>query len=106
MHLAPRALADLEAAYAHISIDAPLDAERWVTGMFDAIASLTTFPRRGARAPEEEYVRAGVRQLVSGNYRILFTVEDDRRLVIVVHIRHAARRALGESDLGRDSDCR
>jgi len=46
----------------------------------------------------------GLRQLIVGDYRILFTVDDERRTVSVPHIHHGARRALDHSDF-RPNTC-
>lgn len=102
--LAPRALTDVERIYEYIAADAPLAAERWVESIFEAVEGLSRFPRRCAHAPEDEGLRIGLRQLVHGNYRILFTIDEERRLVKVPHIRHGARRALTADDLAEEEE--
>lgn len=66
---------------------------RWFQGMRDAVASLSTAPRRCILAPEDELFAFEVRQLFHGNkphvYRILFTIEENT--VTVLHIRHGRR---------------
>jgi len=70
-----------------------------VASAFDAVASLARFPRRCAHAPEEPRLRIGLRQLMFGNYRILFTVDDEHHVVTVPHIRHGSRKAFSAEEL-------
>ena len=67
-------------------------AERWFADLLGAVMSLSRFPHRCPLAPEDERVRLGVRQLILGNYRILFTINEVNRTVNVPLIRHCARR--------------
>jgi plasmid stabilization system protein ParE len=99
VHLAPRALKDAEDIYGYIAREAPVAAEHWVAELFEVIESLARFPRRCAPATEEPVLRVGLRQMVFGNYRILFTVDEEARVVNVPHIRHGARRLLEPGDL-------
>jgi len=99
VNLAPRALRDAEDIYAYIAREAPVAAERWVAELFEVIESLDRFPRRCAPAPEDRVLQLGLRQMVFGNYRILFTVDEEARVVNVPHIRHGARRHLEPNDL-------
>ncbi len=99
MLLGLRARTDIEAIHEHIAQDAPLAASRWVEGVFAAVASLANFPHRCPRAPEEDILCVGLRKLVHGNYRILFTIDEGRRWVKVAHVRHGARRPLTLDEL-------
>jgi len=56
-------------------------------------------PRRCRVAPEDEVLRCDLRQLLYGNYRILFTVSDATRTVFVLHVRHAARQSADSAEL-------
>lgn len=72
---------------------------RWFQGLKDAIATLSTFPRRCSLARENASVSFEMRQLFYGRrphvYRILFTIEDE--VVYVLRIRHGRRQNLGET---------
>jgi plasmid stabilization system protein ParE len=46
-------------------------------------------PARCPLAPENEDHPKEIRQLVHGRYRILFTIEPGR--VVILHVRHGAR---------------
>lgn len=70
----------------------PSRAEAWLSGARAAIETLSTFPRRCPLAPENDDFDVEIRQLLYGEFRILFTVEDE--VVRVLHVRHGARRFL------------
>ena len=76
----------------------PDAAERWFNSIYDTIGSLETFPERCPLAPESKSFNTEIREIFHGRrqhkYRILFTVSENE--VHVLHIRHGARRALGE----------
>ena len=55
------------------------------------------FPERCAFAREREYLDEDLRQLLFKSHRIVFTVEKKKKLVYVLYIRHASRRAVGET---------
>jgi hypothetical protein len=60
---------------------------------------LDTFPERCPLAPESEFFNAEIREIFHGRrqhkYRILFTMSQNK--VHVLHVRHGARLALGET---------
>jgi plasmid stabilization system protein ParE len=85
----PRAKRDLREAYQYIAAQAPLNATRWLSETRRKIRSLADLPQRCALAPEAEVLRYELRQLVTGNYRVLFVVEGN--VVRVLHVRHAQR---------------
>ena len=85
---------DLEEAYRFIREDSPTRAKRWRESLLARAKSLSAFPGRCAIAPESFALGVEVRQLVVGNYRVLFTI--DGSTVTVRHIRHAARRRITE----------
>lgn len=67
--------------------------------IYDTIGSLQVFPQRCPLAPESKSLNAEIREIFHGrrqhNYRILFSVRE--REVHVLHVRHGARWALGET---------
>jgi len=76
------------------SQDAGETGIRWFLAMEDAIASLSTFPKRCPLAPENPRFPFEVRQLLYGHkphvYRILFRIDGD--IVNILHIRHGRRK--------------
>lgn len=76
-------------AYDYIAADSPIAAERWHRGIERAIASLSISPRRCQLAPESNESNCELRQHWYKSYRILFTINSQR--VVVLHVRHGAR---------------
>ncbi|MEQ9454447.1 MAG: type II toxin-antitoxin system RelE/ParE family toxin [Phycisphaeraceae bacterium] len=69
-------------------------AMRWHAGFEAAVNSLGEMPRACAVAREQEaFPDVELRQLLYHAHRIVFLVRGDE--VIVLHVRHAARRDLG-----------
>jgi plasmid stabilization system protein ParE len=87
----PDAERDALEAFAWIAQDAPETAVQWFEGLYDAIASLSKYPRRCARAPESDDLGREIRQLLYKSHRVLFVMARDT--VHVLHIRHMARDA-------------
>ena len=95
-----RAAADLEEAYRWYAERSPEGAVRWYNGFLDALDTLAADPERCPLAPEDSKFPIEVRQLLYGrrrSYRALFTVRPDA--VVVLHIRHTARRELRPDEL-------
>ncbi len=92
----PDAAAEIDDIAAWIAAGSPVNAERWIERLLEQIQGLCRYPRRCPLAPEDAYFREEIRQLICGNYRVLYTI--DRNVVRVVHVRHAARRPIGESE--------
>ncbi len=90
----PRAVDRAEEIAAHIAADRPDAARRWVEGLFNATKTLTEFPRRGRRVPELN--RPEYRELIYGEYRVIYRVAEQR--VNVVTVRHG-RRLLDAADI-------
>jgi len=87
------AIADADEAFHWLHLEAPEAAYTWYEGLFAAFDSLQTNPRRCSRAPEGESQAADIRHLFYGTYRIIFQISSDA--VYIVHVRHSARRPLG-----------
>lgn len=95
--VAAPAEAEIEAAYLHIRQDSPANAASWRAGLRDAAATLEAFPERCRLAPENGPFEFEIRQLLYGNYRLLFTVRDDA--VVILHVRHGAREWMKPEDV-------
>jgi plasmid stabilization system protein ParE len=94
VRLATRAINDLRHIYKTIEADTSQAADAWFRGLESAIFSLETHPARGAVAPERPHLR----HLLYGNkphvYRILYSIDENQKVVNVAQIRHGARRPL------------
>ena len=98
-----RARRDVDEIVTFIAQDSPAAAYRWYEDIYDCFESLSSMPRRCRMAPEPELEVLGIRQMVFGSYRILFTVDDDGASVHIHHVRHGARKAAAPGDV-RDED--
>jgi plasmid stabilization system protein ParE len=97
VEITPQAEADLDQGYCYIARDSPKNALRWWRRFYDVVARLSLFPEAYGHAPENDAVSFDVRQKLYGNYRILFTIDGER--VVVLRIRHAARLPLPPDEL-------
>lgn len=96
-----RAIDDLRHYYAVAAEHAPLTAARWLNRFELALQTLATNPARCPLAPENDLVDDPIYQLVHGKrksrYRILFTIEEDR--VLVLHVRRGTMDKAAPTDL-------
>lgn len=88
-----RARRDIDGTFAYIEQQSPAAAYGWYASLYGHIASLGDMPRRCTVVPEPDLAELGVRHLIFGRYRILFTVNEDARSVHIHHVHHAARRS-------------
>ncbi len=90
---------DIAEAHLWLAEREPDAAARWFNSIYDTIGSLETFPERCPLAPEGRSLKAEIREILHGRrqhkYRILFIVGENE--VHVLHVRHGARLALGET---------
>ena len=106
VEIARNAEADLEELYLWVVSRAPQQGAKWFNGLEPAVLSLDQHPKRCPVARESIDPNHPVRVLSYGRkphiYRVFFTVEDDARLVRVVHIRRGARRRPSADELKDD----
>ena len=60
----------------------PAVALKWADGIFDSVARLVEFPKSGRIVPE--LGRSEIREMVEGNYRVIYKVKEKELLVLVV----------------------
>ena len=99
------ALHDIAEARLWLAEREPDTADRWFNSIYDTIGSLEILPERCPLAPESKSLNAEIREIFHGRrhhnkYRILFIVTESE--VHVLHVRHGARLALGESPPSED----
>ena len=90
VELTARAEADLREIYQFIRQHGPANPDRWKAELDDKLASLEKYPEAFGFAPENEYSRLTIRQLLFGPFRILYEVQASS--VFVLTIRHGARQ--------------
>ncbi len=93
--LADRAKSDAQGVYQWAIDAAPERGRIWFEELIESLASLNRFPLRCPIAREAEKIGRPIRCLLFGErrnvYRILYEVDEARKTVRVLHIRHGAR---------------
>ena len=102
--LLPAAERDIGEAYEWLAAQDAEAAVRWYNRLLEVVLSLEIFPERCPLAPETNFLDEKIREIFHGRrqhkYRILFTVSENK--VHVLHIRHGARLALGETESSKE----
>jgi toxin ParE1/3/4 len=106
VELAKNAEAELEELYLWVVERAPNQGAAWFNGLEQAILSLERLPKRCRIAPERFDPDQPVRVLNYGRsphvYRVFFTVDENAKVVRVVHIRRGVRERPAPGDLKGD----
>ncbi len=68
----------------YITQDNPSAATKWIEILFDKVQLLKSSPKSGRIVPETQ--REDVRELIYGNYRIIYRVEKNK--ISVFTVRH------------------
>ncbi len=82
-----QALNDVEAIAAFIARDSDHYARLFVRKIFDVVNRLNMFPGSGRIVPEID--RSEIREIISGNYRIIYRLKGDAVEIITVY--HSSR---------------
>ena len=103
VEFAARAVRDLEILYVEKNAAESHAAARWYNELELAVYGLASYPHRCPVAPEARRMKRELRNLLYGKkphvYRIIYEVNEGRRAVWVLTIRHGARRKIKASDL-------
>lgn len=67
--------------------DKPMAASRWLKRLLAEVETLPEMPRRCRVVPELE--RADVRELLFGNYRVIYRIEEEA--LVILTVRHGRR---------------
>ena len=82
---------------AYIAKDSRRNARRWRDGLRRKVKALSGSPTSHAVLYSEAQAGCEVRQTFYGVYRILYTIEDKR--VVVLTVRHGAMRPMGPAEV-------
>ncbi|HEY7086773.1 MAG TPA: type II toxin-antitoxin system RelE/ParE family toxin [Tepidisphaeraceae bacterium] len=93
--ITPTAEAHVAQAFAYIHQQSPLNAERWIRGLYRAIHALEDFAGY-ARAPESDYLGVELRHKIFKSHRIIYSVDQIKKQIYVHYVWHGARRPVGE----------
>ena len=77
---------DLLSIREYIAIDNPVAAKRWVQRLRERARNALNAPLAGRLVPE--FSREDIRELIEGNYRIVYQVLEDRMVVLTVFEGH------------------
>ena len=77
---------DLQAIRRYIATDNPTAAKRWVNRLKIRARGALLAPLAGRKVPE--LLREDIRELIEGNYRIVYQVFEDRLVVLTVFEGH------------------
>ena len=79
---------DLKEIFEYIALDSSKYASLQIDRIYQKVALLKTQPLLGKVVPELE--NTSIREVVEGNYRIIYRVVDEKRLHILM-VNHGAR---------------
>ena len=82
------AIEDLRSIYEFISTDSVFYASRQVDRIIERTDQLIEFPKSGRVVPE--FNIENLRELIEGNYRIVYSINPDKIEIVRVH--HAAKQ--------------
>jgi toxin ParE1/3/4 len=80
----PLAIARVSEIAGYIAQDNPDAAESWINTVFEKVEHLKEFPESGRILPETD--NTTIRELIYGNYRIVYRVERSR--ISILTVRH------------------
>jgi toxin ParE1/3/4 len=66
----------------YIAQDNPVAAESWINTVFKKVEDLKAFPESGRIVPETD--NKTIRELIFGNYRIIYRLEEKRLSVLTL----------------------
>jgi plasmid stabilization system protein ParE len=92
----PEAEANITAAFEYIYQRSPMNATRWIRGLYSRIETFEEFPGRCGIAREAQQGGEDLRQFIYYSHRIIFRIEEENGIVRILHVRHGAQRTIGE----------
>jgi toxin ParE1/3/4 len=78
----PLAAEQVREIASYIALDKPSVAEQWIDKMFDSVEQLIDLPKSGRVVPELQI--NSIRELVQGNYRVIYKIQDNSISVLTV----------------------
>lgn len=78
----PLAVEQAQDIASYIALDKPSVAKQWIDEIFDSVTRLADFPESGRVVPEIK--RKNIREIVQGNYRIIYKVTNNSINVLIV----------------------
>ncbi len=78
---------DLRSIHDYIAKDSHISAKRQVAKLISKVEILISFPEAGRIVPE--FQNQTIRELIEGNYRVVYRLKD--QLLEIIRIHHSAR---------------
>lgn len=86
----PLALDRVEEIAGYIARENASSARHWVDSIFAKVQRLRRFPQSGRAVPEIQ--RLSIRELIHGDYRVIYRIERTR--IAVLTVRHGKQKLL------------
>lgn len=83
------ARADLMEIARFIANDKPHAARKWATDIRQSVLKLSDFPMIGRIVPE--YGDESIREIIKGQYRVVYKIDEKKDTIVIVTIYHAKR---------------
>ena len=90
----PLAIEQARDIASYIALDKPAAAQKWIEEIFTAVERLAEFPQSGRRVAEIQ--RGDTREIVQGNYRVIYKISDQNIHILVVK---SYRQRLNQDEL-------
>jgi len=87
--ISSRAKSDLAEIVTFIANDKPRAARNWASTVRKSISNLSDFSKLGRVVPE--YGDDTIREIIKGQYRIVYKIDDSKSTIVVLTIHHAKR---------------
>lgn len=80
---------DLAEIVRYIADNNPKAARDWFNAIQDAVKNLSSFPNLGRIVPE--YSDDTIREIIKGQYRIVYKINVDKKSICIIAIHHSKR---------------
>ena len=87
-----QAKADLVEIVEFIAYDKPQAARKWAANIRQSVSKQSDFPKRGRTVPE--FGAETIRELIKGQYRVVYKIDDKKDTIVIVTIHNAKRLLL------------
>ncbi len=87
-----QAKTDLAEIVKFIAYDKPQAAGEWADSIRESVSKLSDFPKMGRTVPE--FGEETIRELIKGQYRVVYKIDDKKDTIVIVTIHHAKRLLL------------
>ena len=84
-----QAKTDLAEIVKFIAYDKPQAARKWATSIRQSVLKLADFPKMGRTVPE--FGEETIRELIKGQYPVVYKIDDKKNTIVIVTIYHARR---------------